>query len=35
MCGIFGILDIKSDAAELRGRALELSKLLRHRGPDW
>ncbi|MEM0912361.1 MAG: asparagine synthase B [Pseudomonadota bacterium] len=35
MCGIFGILDIKSNADDLRGQALELSKLLRHRGPDW
>lgn len=35
MCGIFGILDIKTDVAELRTKALELSKLLRHRGPDW
>lgn len=35
MCGIFGILDIKSDVSELRTQALELSKLLRHRGPDW
>ena len=35
MCGIFGILDIKSDVTELRTKALELAKLLRHRGPDW
>lgn len=35
MCGIFGILDIKTDVSELRTKALELSKLLRHRGPDW
>ena len=35
MCGIFGILDIKSDVNELRSQALELAKLLRHRGPDW
>ncbi|MCP3428658.1 asparagine synthase B [Opacimonas viscosa] len=35
MCGIFGILDIKSDVTELRTQALELAKLLRHRGPDW
>ena len=35
MCGIFGILDIKTDPDELRTKALELSKLLRHRGPDW
>ena len=35
MCSIFGILDIKSDAAALRKSALEMSKRLRHRGPDW
>lgn len=35
MCGIFGILDIKTDPLALRTKALELTKLLRHRGPDW
>lgn len=35
MCSIFGILDIKSDAVALRKSALEMSKRLRHRGPDW
>ena len=35
MCAILGILDIKTDAAELRRKALNLSKLQRHRGPDW
>ncbi len=35
MCSIFGILDIKSDPASLREIALEMSKKLRHRGPDW
>lgn len=35
MCSIFGILDIKSDAVALREQALQMSKLLRHRGPDW
>ncbi|WP_394226221.1 asparagine synthase B [Pseudoalteromonas spongiae] len=35
MCSIFGVLDIKSDAAQLRSQAIEMSKLLRHRGPDW
>ena len=35
MCSIFGILDIKSDAVSLRKSALEMSKRLRHRGPDW
>ena len=35
MCSIFGILELKSDPQTLRQRALELSKTLRHRGPDW
>ncbi|WCE30514.1 asparagine synthase B [Vibrio sp. SCSIO 43137] len=35
MCSIFGILDIKNDDAALRPIALEMSKKLRHRGPDW
>ncbi|NOI67728.1 asparagine synthase B [Vibrio sp. 99-8-1] len=35
MCSIFGILDIKHDDAALRPIALEMSKKLRHRGPDW
>ncbi|MGL4625374.1 MAG: asparagine synthase B, partial [Plesiomonas shigelloides] len=33
MCSIFGILELKSDPSELRKKALEMSKLLRHRGP--
>lgn len=35
MCSIFCILDIKTDAKALRPKALEYSRLLRHRGPDW
>ncbi len=35
MCSIFGVLDLKSDAGALRSKALELSRLMRHRGPDW
>lgn len=35
MCSIFGVLDIKSDPSQLRTQAIEMSKLLRHRGPDW
>ena len=35
MCSIFGILDIKTSADALRPKALEYSRLLRHRGPDW
>ena len=35
MCSIFCILDIKTGADALRPKALEYSRLLRHRGPDW
>ena len=35
MCSILGILDLKTDAASLRPLALELSRRMRHRGPDW
>ncbi len=35
MCSIFGILDIKTGAESLRPKAIECSRLLRHRGPDW
>lgn len=35
MCSIFGILDIKSDVMPLRKIALDMSKKMRHRGPDW
>jgi len=35
MCSILAILDIKTDVAELRKKALQMSKLQRHRGPDW
>lgn len=35
MCSILGIFDIKSDPVKLRLQALEMSKRMRHRGPDW
>ncbi len=35
MCSILGILDIKTGTAEWREQALEMSKTMRHRGPDW
>lgn len=35
MCGIVGVFDLKIDARELRPAVLEMSKKLRHRGPDW
>jgi len=35
MCSILGILDLQSDRDTLRKQALQLSRLMRHRGPDW
>ncbi len=35
MCSILGILEPHGDAKDLRATALRLSKLQRHRGPDW
>ena len=35
MCGIVCALDIKQPAVELRPQLLEMSKKIRHRGPDW
>jgi asparagine synthase (glutamine-hydrolysing) len=35
MCSVLGILDIKSNIDKLRKQALQMSKIQRHRGPDW
>ena len=35
MCSILGLFDLRSDAATLRTQALDLSRRMRHRGPDW
>ncbi|MCK7594346.1 asparagine synthase B [Pseudomarimonas salicorniae] len=35
MCSILGILSLKSDPLALRAQALDLSRRMRHRGPDW
>ncbi len=35
MCGIVCAFDIKKSAQELRPQLLEMSKRIRHRGPDW
>ena len=35
MCGIVCAFDIKGDAQSMRPRVLEMSKKVRHRGPDW
>ncbi|MFW5852341.1 MAG: asparagine synthase B, partial [Bacteroidota bacterium] len=34
MCSVLGIFDIKTDTKDLRIKALEMSRKLRHRGPD-
>ena len=31
----FGVLDIKTDAGELRKSTSNVPRLMRHRGPDW
>ncbi len=35
MCGIIGVFDLKTSTRELRPKLLEMSKKVRHRGPDW
>jgi asparagine synthase (glutamine-hydrolysing) len=35
MCGIVCAFDLKQEATELRPQLLEMSKKIRHRGPDW
>jgi len=35
MCGIIGVFDLKIPAQDLRPQLLDMSKKLRHRGPDW
>ena len=35
MCGIVCALDIQQDSDFLRYQVLEMSKKVRHRGPDW
>ena len=35
MCGIVCAFDLKKPSAALRPQLLEMSKKLRHRGPDW
>ena len=35
MCGIVCAFDLKQDSETLRPQLLEMSKRLRHRGPDW
>ena len=35
MCGIVCAFDLKQSSTEIRPQVLEMSKRLRHRGPDW
>ncbi|MGC6422806.1 MAG: asparagine synthase B [Flavobacteriaceae bacterium] len=35
MCGIVCAFDLKKDVAQLRPQMLQMSKRVRHRGPDW
>lgn len=35
MCGIVCAFDLKEKAEDLRAQILEMSKAIRHRGPDW
>lgn len=35
MCGIVCIFNIKKQTPELRRKALDMSRKIRHRGPDW
>lgn len=35
MCGIVAIFNIRQQTAELRLKALQMSRKIRHRGPDW
>ncbi|MHC1692358.1 MAG: asparagine synthase B [Sphaerochaetaceae bacterium] len=35
MCGFVGMFDIKGDTVPLRAQVLDMSRKLRHRGPDW
>ncbi len=35
MCGIVGIFNVRENINEARGKALQMSKKIRHRGPDW
>ena len=35
MCGIIGVFDLKVDSRVLRPQVLDMSKKVRHRGPDW
>jgi asparagine synthase (glutamine-hydrolysing) len=35
MCGIVTAFDLSQDAAAMRSQVLQMSRKIRHRGPDW
>ncbi len=35
MCGVVGVFDLKQKSEDLRSKVLQMSKKVRHRGPDW
>ena len=35
MCGIIAVFGLADSSIRVRNRLLDLSKRLRHRGPDW
>jgi asparagine synthase (glutamine-hydrolysing) len=35
MCGVIGVFDLKQKSSDLRPKVLQMSKKIRHRGPDW
>ena len=35
MCGIVGAFELKENSEQLRSQVLEMSRRIRHRGPDW
>ncbi|MFA6891886.1 MAG: asparagine synthase B [Sphaerochaetaceae bacterium] len=35
MCGFVGMFDIATDAAQYRQQVIQMSRTIRHRGPDW
>jgi asparagine synthase (glutamine-hydrolysing) len=35
MCGIVCVFDLKTEVASIRNQILDMSKKVRHRGPDW
>lgn len=35
MCGIIGVFELAGRSQELRPKVLEMSRKIRHRGPDW